>query len=79
MITRSGLVETDSGWILAATAVAPGMVMLQLQYDPHRDLPSHGVKQVRCTTDEARELGAALDAAVTRATSVPLRKREQHE
>lgn len=77
MITPSGLIELDSGWILAIVPTAIGQVTLQLQYDPRREFPSNGLKQIRCSTEEAKELEAALAGAIARASTPSPRPREQ--
>lgn len=67
MITRSGLIELESGWIVGIAAVAPDMVRVVLQYDPNRASPMAGVKDIRVTSDEAFELIEALCEAHDRA------------
>lgn len=68
MITRSGLIELDSGWVVGIAAVAPEMVRVVLQYDPNRASPMAGVKDIRVTVDEASELIDALTDARERAS-----------
>lgn len=62
-ITRSGLIELNSGWSIAVGASAQGQVRLVLQFDPSREIPAHGVKTLAMTTDEALELERAIAAA----------------
>lgn len=67
MKTNAGLIELDCGWILAVAAVAPDQVRMVLQFDPHKEMLAHGVKDLRLTGVEAAELVEALGEALVRA------------
>jgi len=69
MIRGSGLIELDCGWVIGVGAVNSGEVRVVLQYDPKRENPSFGVKDLRLTVDEAEELERALSDARSKASS----------
>jgi hypothetical protein len=68
MVTNSGLIELDCGWVLGVASPVPDQVRLVLQFDPRRELFANGVKDLRLSTSETRELLQALTSAVERAT-----------
>lgn len=74
MITRGGLIELESGWHLGIVAVGKGQIRMFIEFDPRREGPTgHGVKELRLTVDEAREVAHSIGEACWRATGTERR------
>lgn len=58
-----GLIELDCGWYIVVASVAP-VVRMVMQYDPAKEVPAHGIKVLRLSVEEAKEIREAFDVAI---------------